>query len=66
VLGDAGLVFPERNPQRLAEVLREIMDNSVLRGRLAAAGRARVLANFTWERVAKQTAAIIREAACQK
>ena len=66
VLGDAGLVFAEQNALRLAEALREIMDDSALRSRLSAAGRERVLNHFTWERVAKQTAAVIREVACQK
>ena len=63
VLGDAGLIFAERNPQKMAEALRQIMDDAALCSKLAAAGRTRVLDHFTWKSVARQTAAIIREAA---
>ena len=62
VIGKAGQVFPERNVQSLSEAVARLMDDPALRQRLSAAGRERVLNHFTWQKVAQQTAAIIREA----
>jgi glycosyltransferase involved in cell wall biosynthesis len=54
VIGDAGLVTPEGDAGALAETLQRLMDDETERQRLAAAGRERALAHYTWERVARQ------------
>lgn len=54
VIADAGLVVPEGDPAALAGALQSLMDDEPRRRALAAAGRERVLAHFTWERVARQ------------
>jgi len=52
VVGEGGLIFPERNPQRLAAAIMELWENPG-RGRgMGAAGRAQVEANYTWGQVA--------------
>ena len=63
VIKSAGLVFEERNVAQLSEKFIQLMDNPGLRRELAEAGKKRVLESFTWEAVARQTAAVIREAA---
>ena len=63
VIGDAGLVFPEQDASSLAAVITQLMDDPALRQRLAVSGRDRVSRCFTWQRVAQQTAAIIRDVA---
>ncbi len=54
VIGDAGLVAAEGDPDALAAALQALLDDEPRRQALAAAGRARVLARYTWERVARQ------------
>ena len=54
VIGDAGLVFEEKDSAHLATALRKILRDKDLRRRLASAGRLRVEQNYTWERVAEQ------------
>lgn len=54
VVGDGGLVFPERNPEQLAGALLAL--NADLPGRLAMGerGRLEVLRSYTWQRVAER------------
>jgi glycosyltransferase involved in cell wall biosynthesis len=47
--GEAGFVVPARDPQALAAAIKRLLDNKSLRQRMGAAGRARVLARFSWE-----------------
>ena len=54
VIGDAGIVVPEDDPQALAEAFRRLINNQNLQKKLANAGEYRVAENFTWERVAEQ------------
>ncbi len=61
VIGDTGLVFPEQDVQSLANSIMKLIDNPDLRQRFSELGRTRVLEHFTWERIAQQTADIIRE-----
>ena len=63
VIADAGLVFPEGDAAVLAERLERLMNEPELRERLRDKGRERVLAHYTWEKVALATAKIIREVA---
>jgi glycosyltransferase involved in cell wall biosynthesis len=55
VIGDAGLIFPEGDVGALAEDLRRLLDNPLLRAQLGAKGRARVLQHFTDRRIAEET-----------
>lgn len=62
VIGDAGLVVPERDPPALAEAIRRVLADASLRQTLVERGRARVQARFAWPVVAEQTADLFRAA----
>lgn len=53
VIGEAGLVFEENNPEALAAELLKMLKNEDLRRSLSIEGRRRVKENYTWERVAE-------------
>jgi glycosyltransferase involved in cell wall biosynthesis len=55
VIGEAGLVFAEGDAAALAAHLRALAEQPGLRQELAARGRARVLAHYTQQQVARQT-----------
>lgn len=46
VVGEAGLIFPENQPQQLASCIRRLGENPQERDDLARAGRQRALENF--------------------
>ncbi|NIH68387.1 glycosyltransferase family 4 protein [Modestobacter marinus] len=52
----AGVQVPAGDVDRLAEALRLVLDHPSLRDQLGRAGRARVLASYTWRRTAERTA----------
>jgi glycosyltransferase involved in cell wall biosynthesis len=56
VIGDAGIVVQEGNPEALAAALERLMSNPPLHADLAARGRARVLAQYTDEAIARRLA----------
>jgi glycosyltransferase involved in cell wall biosynthesis len=58
VIGNAGFVFAEGQVDELATRLRRLQDNPGLRRQLAAAGRARVVAEYTDEVLARRTFAV--------
>ncbi|MDH6138972.1 glycosyltransferase involved in cell wall biosynthesis [Kitasatospora sp. GP30] len=60
--GETCLAVPPGNADALAGALARLLDDPELRARLGAAGRARVLAGFTWERAAERTAVCYRAA----
>ncbi|MBI2177223.1 MAG: glycosyltransferase [Candidatus Tectomicrobia bacterium] len=62
VIGGEGLVFPEGEAPALREALRRLRDEPGLRDRLAGAGRARVLREFSWEALAGRTCALYERA----
>jgi glycosyltransferase involved in cell wall biosynthesis len=64
VLGDAGLTFPECDPDALATCLARLAADPTERERLAAAGYERAVERFTMERVARDTARVYRAVAC--
>lgn len=53
-MGEAGRITPEGDARALRDALAELAGQPALRARLGAAGRARVLRHFTWERAAAQ------------
>ncbi len=65
VIGNAGLVYPEGDAGALRERLATLQADPAARRRLGQAGRERVLAQYTHERIAEAYAAVYREvAAC--
>jgi alpha-1,3-rhamnosyl/mannosyltransferase len=61
VVGEAALLFPAGDSDRLAEALTRLLDDPALSESLSRAGRERA-AQFTWERTASATVAVYREA----
>ena len=62
VHGETGLVVEPGDAEGLADALTRLLNDADLRERLGAAGRARVLRDFTLEAMAASTASIYREA----
>lgn len=60
--GETCLAVPPGDCDALAAALRRLLGDEELRTRLGAAGRARVLARFTWKQAAIGTAERYREA----
>ncbi len=54
--GHAVLQVPPSDVEAMTGAIRRILDDPALRRRLGAAGRARVVENFTWTRTAQRTA----------
>lgn len=54
VIGDAGLVFTEGDPDALAEALRRVLSDEELRESLVVAGHEQVK-QYSWDRVADKT-----------
>ncbi len=52
--GETGLLVPPEAPGPLAEAAIRLLNDAGLRQRLGEQGRARVLRDFTWERMATQ------------
>ena len=61
VIGDAGIVVPERDIASLRTALRRLIEDAGLRARLAARGRSRVQRRFTHGRVARRLAACLEQ-----
>ncbi len=62
VAGDAAVLVDPRDPAAIAAGLTELLEDDDLRNVVRAAGTARVAA-FTWQRSARETAAVLRRAA---
>ncbi|MEU6704785.1 glycosyltransferase family 4 protein [Streptomyces wuyuanensis] len=60
--GETCLAVPPGDAQALAGALGRLLGDAALRRRIGTAGRARVLARFTWARAAQGTAQLYREA----
>ena len=54
ILGEGGLVFPERNPAALAAAIAHLKENPAKTRGMGRTGRLQVERNFTWRRVAEQ------------
>ena len=58
--GETGLLVAPDDPGALADAISRLLDDPVLRARLGAAGRERVIHRFTWQVTAAGTAACYR------
>ncbi len=58
VIGDAGVIFPEGDVDALRAALQRLADCPDERGRLASAGRQRVLDRFTMGQIACETVVV--------
>jgi len=56
--GETGWLVPPGDAQALADGIRKLMDDEALRARLGAAGRASILARFSWRKAAEETLAV--------
>ena len=59
--GETGLLVPPDDPAVLAEALNALVEDPVRAGAMGAAGRKRAAAEFGWEAIAAQTAALYAE-----
>lgn len=66
VVGDAGLTVPTRDHLALANAIRTLLADSNLRRTLAAKGRSRILALFSWEVAAGDMVQLYREIVAEK
>jgi glycosyltransferase involved in cell wall biosynthesis len=55
VIGEAGMVFPERDAEALALAMRRLLTDAALRARLSEQGKVRVRQNYSWDVVATKT-----------
>jgi len=58
--GITGIIVPPNDPAALGAAIRWLRDHPAEAARLGAAGRARVLDRFTWDRVVRQCLAIYK------
>lgn len=61
VVGDAGVPVSPGHPDALAAGISELFDQPVRAAKMGAAGRERVLQNFTWPRAASALTDLYRE-----
>jgi glycosyltransferase involved in cell wall biosynthesis len=62
VAGDAAALVDPQRPAEMADAIERVVGDEAYRERLVEAGRERA-ATFTWERTARETADVYREAA---
>jgi glycosyltransferase involved in cell wall biosynthesis len=60
VIGDAGLLVPEAQPDRFMKAIRTLHENPHLRAELAVRGRDRVLRMFTHAQLARETSKVYK------
>lgn len=66
VIGEAGLVVPERNPVALAQAIDAVLGDCTLRRQLIERGRERAAREFGWDRVAEQTLTLFEAAIARR
>lgn len=59
--GEAGVLVPPADPNSLAEAIRYLLSDELLRDKMGKAGRERVESKFTWEQAARQTIEVYQE-----
>ena len=58
----AGILVPPRNAPALAQAIKGLLQDPVLRQRMGVSARSRVLSLFNWEQAARQMVEVYREA----
>ena len=66
VIGDAGLVVPERDPHALAQAIDRILTEPGLRQTLVVRGRQRARDHYAWPVIAGQTLDLFRSAVAHR
>ena len=66
VIGDAGLVVPERDPAALAQAIETVLTESDLRQRLIERGRQRAATQFAWSTIADKTLSLFDAAVARR
>jgi glycosyltransferase involved in cell wall biosynthesis len=61
VIGEGGIIFPERDPEKLAAAIMRLHANPALGREMGAAGLAQVQSRYTWRQVAAQMRGIYFE-----
>lgn len=61
VVGEAGVLVPPGDPDRLAGAVLDLLEDPGRRSELARRGRRRVKQRFQWEQTARRTEAVYRE-----
>jgi len=56
-----GIIVPPANPQAIGSAITRLAESSTLRAKMGAAGRARVVENYSMEKMAAQTLALYGE-----
>jgi alpha-maltose-1-phosphate synthase len=64
--GETGWLVPPGDPAALAEALRVALADPARARRMGEAGRRRVEAHFSWDRIAERTLAVYRDAIAAK
>jgi starch synthase len=64
--GETGWLVPPGDPAALAEALRVALADPARARRMGEAGRRRVEAHFSWDRIAERTLAVYRDAIATK
>jgi glycosyltransferase involved in cell wall biosynthesis len=64
--GENALLFPPRNPEKLAARIQELMKQPALRAKIALEGMSLVRSRFTWEQFARQIEDVCKEVTSQK
>ncbi|MCZ6619133.1 MAG: glycosyltransferase family 4 protein [Gammaproteobacteria bacterium] len=62
VVGDAAVVVPAKSSEALANAMADLLENPSMRARIGHLGREHILARFSWQRAAGETAELYREA----
>ncbi|MGH7372997.1 MAG: glycosyltransferase, partial [Candidatus Rokuibacteriota bacterium] len=60
--GETGLLVEPGDPAALAAALRRVLDDPARAARMGEAGRRRVEAHFSWDRIADHTLEVYRQA----
>ena len=61
VIGDAGIIVPEKDPVELAAAIKQLLNDTQKRHQLALAGRKHVEENYTWTTAAKRIVDLYQE-----
>lgn len=60
--GVTGLLVPAGKPAAVADAVRQLLEDAVLRARLASAARERAAGRYSWDRIAGELTTVYRKA----